>query len=381
MKKILLFLILITFFIPNIKAEDIEVSAKSAILMNYDTGDIIYKKNENEKLAPASMTKMMSLILIMEQIDNKNLSFSEKINISTNASSMGGSQIFLQPNTQEKVNDLIKAVTVASANDAVVALAEKIAGSEKSFVKLMNKKAKEIGCLNTHFENVHGLDSENHYSTAYDMALIAKELIKHKTILKYSKIYEEYFTKSDGTKIWLVNTNKLVRFDKTVDGLKTGYTEKAGYCLTATAKRNNMRLISVLMNEKDSKERTKDTQNLLSYGFNSYKLQKILKKNKILGKVKVYHGKEKVANLVATEDVNKLVKISQNDKKYKLKLNTKKIVAPVKKGEKVGNLQIVDSNNKIYKNISLTVDKNIEKNNYLDVILNSIKQIIGGSKI
>lgn len=379
MKKIGIFFLFLVFLIPNVKAEELEISAKSGILMSYDTGDILYKKNESEKLAPASMTKIMSLILIMDQVENGNLKLDEKVEISQNASSMGGSQIFLQPNTKEKVDDLIKAITVASANDAVVALAEKIAGSEKAFVNLMNKKAQELGCKNTHFENVHGLDSDNHYSTAYDMALMAKELIRHEKILNYSKIYEEYFTKSDGTKIWLVNTNKLVRFDKTVDGLKTGYTQKAGYCLTATAKKNNMRLISVLMNEADSKTRTKDTQSLLTYGFNSYKIQKILKKNKKVGKIKINRGKEKTADLIVNTDISKLIKISDSNKKYKLDIKKYNVTAPIKVGEKVGELKIIDEDGNTYKKVPLTINKNIERNSYFDVLLTSLKQLIGGN--
>lgn len=365
-------------FIVNVNAEDLDIKAKSAILINYDSGDVIYKKNESEKLAPASMTKIMSLIIIMDNIDNGNLSLDEKVEISKNASSMGGSQIFLQPNTKEKVNDLIKAITVASANDAVVALSEKIAGSEKAFVKLMNKKAKELGCYNTHFENVHGLDSENHYSTAYDMSIMAKELIKHQRILNYSKIYEEYFTKSDGTKIWMVNTNKLVRFNKYVDGLKTGYTKNAGYCLTATAKKNKMRLISVVMNEKDSKERTQDTEALLSYGFNGYKIQKIVSNKKILGKITVKRGKEKNVNIVSKENVSKLVKKIDKNKNYKLKIITNKVVAPVKTGDTVGSLKIYNENGSLYKTVDLTVDKNIKRSTYFDILKNTFKQIIGG---
>ena len=239
-------------------------------------------------------------------------------------------------------------------------------------------KAKELGCYNTHFENVHGLDSENHYSTAYDMSIMAKELIKHQRILNYSKIYEEYFTKSDGTKIWMVNTNKLVRFNKYVDGLKTGYTKNAGYCLTATAKKNKMRLISVVMNEKDSKERTQDTEALLSYGFNGYKIQKIVSNKKILGKITVKRGKEKNVNIVSKENVSKLVKKIDKNKNYKLKIITNKVVAPVKTGDTVGSLKIYNENGSLYKTVDLTVDKNIKRSTYFDILKNTFKQIIGG---
>ena len=249
MKKIILIILLMFSFLLPVNAAEMEISAKSAILMDQNTGKVLYKKNENEKLAMASMTKIMSLLLIMEKIDEGVIKYDDIVEISQEASSMGGSQIFLNPGDKYKVKDLLKGVAMASANDAVVALAEKTYGSKESFIEAMNKRAEELNLKNTHFVNVHGLDDENHYSSSYDMAIMAKELLKYEKILDYTKVYEEYLQKPDGSQIWLVNTNKLVRFYDGVDGLKTGYTAKAGYCLTATAKKNNLRLISVVMGE------------------------------------------------------------------------------------------------------------------------------------
>ena len=211
MKKICLFFILL--FIPLfVHAEDLNLAenAKSAILIEVSTGEVIYSKNPHEKLAPASMTKIMSLIIIMENIEKGNLNWNDIVVVSKNAASMGGSQIFLEANERMSVEDLIKGICVASGNDATVALAEKIAGTESSFVKLMNEKVQDLGLKNTHFVNSTGLDADNHYSSAYDMAMMAKELVRHEKILEFSSIYEDYLRKNTSNSFWLVNTNKVL---------------------------------------------------------------------------------------------------------------------------------------------------------------------------
>ena len=231
MKKILCSLFLFLVGIMSVSAlestADLAPNSKSAILLDATTGTILYKKNEHEKLAPASMTKVMSMLLIMEAIDNGSLSLEDEVLISENAANMGGSQVYLQAGEVYQVKELLKGIAVASGNDAVVAMAEKVSGTVEEFVKRMNERAKELGAVDTNFVNPHGLDAENHYTTAYDMALFAKELLKHPTILQYTSIYEDYLQKKDGSSIWLVNTNKLVRFYDGVDGLKTGFTTTA----------------------------------------------------------------------------------------------------------------------------------------------------------
>ena len=266
MKKILLCLFIFIIGISKVHAVTLAPNAKSAILIEASSGEIIYESNMDEKRAPASMTKMMSLVLIMEEIENGNLKIDEEIKISENAASMGGSQIYLEAGEIMTVNDLLKGICMASANDAVVALAERISGTEEEFVKRMNKKAKELGLTNTNFENSTGLDSDNHYSSAKDMALIARELVKHDKILEYSSTFEDYLRQNTNKKFWLVNTNKLIKTYEGMDGLKTGFTESALYCLTATAKRNNMRLIGVVMKEESSNIRNSDMTELLNYG-------------------------------------------------------------------------------------------------------------------
>ena len=213
MKKILVLFFISLLFIPNIKAEEVSTLAensKSAILLEPTTGEIIYEKNSHEKLPPASMTKIMSMLLIMESIESGIIKWNDTITVSSNASSMGGSQILLETGEKMSVEDLFKGVAIASGNDAVVALSEAIAGTEEMFVKMMNDKVKELGLKNTNFKNPHGLDTANHYSTAYDMAMIAKELLKHKKVLEYTSVYETYLRENLPTKIWLVNTNKVV---------------------------------------------------------------------------------------------------------------------------------------------------------------------------
>lgn len=211
MKKLLLVIVAFCFMIINVyAAEDYATGAKSAILIDSASGKVLFEKNADEKLAPASMTKLGSMLMIMEAIDNGNLKLDDKVTISEEAANMGGSQVFLEAGEVYTVHDLLKGVAIASGNDAVVALAEKVAGSQSEFVEMMNKRFKEIGAKNTNFVNAHGLDAEGHYSTARDMSIIAQELLKHEKILEYTSIYEEYLEKNDGTKTWLVNTNKVV---------------------------------------------------------------------------------------------------------------------------------------------------------------------------
>ena len=211
MKKLLLVIVAFCFMIINVyAAEDYATGAKSAILIDSASGKVLFEKNADEKLAPASMTKLGSMLMIMEAIDNGNLKLDDKVTISEEAANMGGSQVFLEAGEVYTVHDLLKGVAIASGNDAVVALAEKVAGSQSEFVEMMNKRFKEIGAKNTNFVNAHGLDADGHYSTARDMSIIAQELLKHEKILEYTSIYEEYLEKNDGTKTWLVNTNKVV---------------------------------------------------------------------------------------------------------------------------------------------------------------------------
>ena len=375
MKKIVFILIsLCSFiFIKNVNAVEMDISAKSAILVDFNTGKVLYSKNENEPLAMASMTKVMSMLLIMEKIDDGSLKYDDIVEISTESSSMGGSQIFLNPGDKYKVIDLLKGVAMASANDAVVALAEKTYGSKEHFIEAMNKKAESLGLKNTHFVNVHGLDEEGHYSSAYDMSVMARELLKHEKILDFTRVYEEYLTKPDGSQIWLVNTNKLVRFYDGVDGLKTGFTQKAGYCLTATGKKNNLRLISVVMGEESIEKRSSDTVKLLNYGFNTFKVNLIKNKSEILGKVNVQKGKKENVDVVLVNDLIELLNASDKPSNYKFKILVDKITAPVKKGDVIGKVKVLNDNGILISEVDITVNENVLKANLWDLFKRNLK--------
>ena len=382
MKKIFITVLLFLLLIPTtlVKAEadlSLAPNAKSVILLEASTGEIIYQRNANEKLHPASMTKMMSMLLIMEAIEKGSLKWTDVVTVSENASGMGGSQILLETGEKMTVDDLFKGIAIASGNDAVVALAEKVAGTEEVFVKMMNDKAKELGLKNTNFKNPHGLDDNDHYSSAYDMAMIGKELVKHEKVLEYSSIYEYYLRDGTDRETWLVNTNKLVRFYDGVDGLKTGYTKEAGYCLTATALKNGMRVIAVVMGEPDSKTRNKEVTELLDYTYAQYDLNVVMSKNKVVGKGIVNKGKEKYAELVLKEDATSLNKKGEASENISYEVDVYEINAPVKTGDIVGNF-ILKDNNKIIKKIDITVKDNIDKANFFDLYLRNLKEILSG---
>lgn len=382
MKKILL--IIMSFFVLNLNVlaeEDFAPNGKSAILVDNLSGKVLYEKNADEKLAPASMTKLASMLMVMEAIDNGNLKFEDKVTISEEAANMGGSQVFLQAGEVYTVYDLLKSVAIASGNDAVVALAEKIGGSQSGFIDMLNKRLKEIGATNTNFVNAHGLDAEGHYSTARDMSIIARELLKHPKILEFTSIYEEYLEKNDGSRIWLVNTNKLVRFYDGVDGLKTGFTKTAGYCLTATASKNNFRLISVVMGEDTSENRSSDIVKMLNYGFNTFKINIIKTKGESLGKVRVEKGKQDKANIVLLNDATEILKNTDPVTEYNFNLKVNKIKAPVKVGDIVGTAEIIDSEGNIVDEVDVTVEKDIKKANILDYMLRNLKTIGFGKSI
>lgn len=362
------------------KSEEINLAqnAKAAILIDASTGQILFEKNSHEKLAPASMTKIMSMLIIVEAIDDGRLSWDDEVTASENASNMGGSQILLETGEKMKVEDMFKGIAVASGNDAVVALAEAVAGTTDEFVKLMNAKVQELGLKDTNFKNPHGLDDANHYSSAYDMAMIARELVKHEKVLEFTSIYEDYLRKGTSKEFWLVNTNKLVRFYSGVDGLKTGYTKEAGYCLTATAKKNNMRLLSVVMGEESSGLRNSETSSMLDYGFAQYKSNELIKKGEVVKEVEIEKAKQKSVSIVTSEEASILMK--KTDKMGEITYETEidKIKAPIKVGDKVGALNIKEDG-KLIRKINLTVKEEIKKANILELYIRYLSDIVVGN--
>ena len=378
MKKILIIIFLFTLLpLTKVKGEELNLAenAKSAILIEASTGEILYQKNANEKLAPASMTKIMSLILIMENIENGNLKWNDVVVVSKNASSMGGSQIFLETNEMMTVEDLVKGICIASGNDATVALAEKIAGTEKAFVKLMNDKAKSLGLKNTNFVNATGLDAEGHYSTAYDMSVMARELVRHEKILEFSSIYEDYLRKNTSKSFWLVNTNRLVKFYSYIDGLKTGYTKNAGYCLTATGQKRNMRLISVVMGEESSDKRSTDTLAMLDYGFNMYSINTVVSKKNSLGNVPVNLGKKENVDIKVVKDINILNNSQKGERNINYELITNNITAPVKVGDVIGKIKVYEDGKYMYTE-DVTVAFDVDKASIWKILIRNIKDII-----
>lgn len=381
MKKIVTLLICVSFLLPlrGVKADtDLAPNAKSAILIEASTGKIIYEKNSHEKLAPASMTKMMSMLLIIENIENGVIGWDDMVTASENASGMGGSQILLETGEQMSVSDLFKGIAVASGNDAVVALAEAIAGTEEEFVNMMNERAKQLGLTDTVFKNPHGLDDANHYSSAYDMMLIAKELSKHEKVFEYTSIYEDYLRKGTPKELWLVNTNKLTRFYPGVDGLKTGFTETAGYCLTATAKKNGMRLIAVVMGEADSKVRNAEVTSMLDYGFAQYKVNELINTDTIITKAEIEKGKRKQVELVPIQNVTVVTRKTEKIGNITYDLHLDAVKAPIQKGEKVGTLDILENGNIIQK-IDVTVRENVKKASFIDLYLRYFGDMLGGA--
>ena len=388
MKKICFFVFCFLFLIPTLYAEKLTSSnneknniindGKSAILIEASTGKVLYEKNSHDRYAPASMTKIMSMILIIEEIEKGKLKWNDNLIASEYAASMGGSQIFLQPNEKMTVKDLFKAVAIGSANDATVVFAEKIAGTEEKFVKKMNEKAKEMRLKDTNFKNSVGLDTANHYSSAYDMAQMAKELVKHEKIFEFTTIYEDYLRQNTDNKFWLVNTNKLIKIYEGADGLKTGYTKEAGYCLTATAKRDNMRLIATIMGASDSKSRNSNMSKLLDYGYNSYEMQTEVKKGEIVTKKKMLKAKDEELEIVTIEDASILVEKGEEKAALNYEIKLDNIKLPIKRGDKVGVLRLKEGN-KIVNSTYLTVKKDVKKANIMELYIRNIKNILVGS--
>lgn len=345
MKKILILLLLLLPY--SVFADELIPNAKSGILMEVNSGKILFEKDKDMKLSVASMTKMMAQIIIMEEIEKGKIHWDDVVTASKNASSMGGSQIYLETGEKMTVEDLMKGISVASGNDATVAMAEYIAGTEEKFVRRMNKKAKELGLKNTHFMNCTGLDEKDHYSSSYDMAVIARELvINHPDILKFSSIYEDYLRENTDHKFWLVNTNKLVSQYEGTDGLKTGHTDDAGYCLAATAKRDNLRLIAIVLGESDSKIRNQETMGLLDYGFSNVKVKELKKKGEFIKKMYFEKADKKEVDVILKDSLTVIEEAGdKGNYQYKVMLND--INLPIGKNTLVGKILVFDHSTEV----------------------------------
>ena len=345
--------------------ENKKSNVKSSILMSLDTGDVIKQNNAYEHLSPASVTKLMSILLILEAIDSGKIKLTDEVAATENAVSKGGSQIWLEVGEKMTVNDLFKAVVIASANDACTLLGEYVAGSDSAFVDMMNKRVETLGLNNSHFENCTGLDDEvtNHYSCAYDLAAIAKEVMKHKLILKYSTVWLDSLRNG---KTELNNTNKMINKYNGMTGLKTGTTSNAGFCLCATATRDGISFVSVVLGAQTSDERFALTQELLDYGFANYKLDNIKIDNSKLKTVKVKNGVDK--SITPKCELNKKLLLPKNSDKITYEYSfLDEVKAPVKKGDKLGVITVYSGNKKI-SSIELKSDKNIKSVTFLYIL-------------
>ncbi|AEN87722.1 D-alanyl-D-alanine carboxypeptidase (Penicilin binding protein) [Priestia megaterium WSH-002] len=369
MKRTIVKLLVVIFLFPLMtqpvlaaekKSSELADSARSAILIERDTGKILYEKNSNQELPPASMTKIMTMILIMEALDKGKITLKDKVRASEYAASMGGSQIFLEPGEEMTVNDLLKGIAIGSGNDASMAMAEYLAGSEEKFVAKMNQKAKELGLTHTKFQNPTGLPVENHYSTAHDMAMMGRELLKYEKIINYTSKYEAYLRTDTDKKFWLVNTNRLVKFYPGVDGLKTGFTGQAKYCLTATAKKGNMRVLAVVFGASTPKDRNNQVTKMLDYAFSQYTTKPLYKKGDVITKIDVNKGSEDQVTAVTSEPISVLLKKGNaaKDVKTEVKMN-EKLNAPIQKGDKIGTLTI-KKDNKVVNSSPLLAKEDID---------------------
>ena len=380
MKKVICFFICVCFMMHSVVVfaegnTDLGLNAKSAILMEEATGNILYESNPDERLPIASVTKVMTMLLIMEAVDSGKISLDDMVTVSENAMSYGGSTMFLETGEQLTVNDMLKGIAVASANDGCVAMAEHLAGSESAFVDMMNEKAKELGMENTHFMNTNGLDEDDHYSSARDVAIMSRELMKHETIFNYTSIWMDTLR---GGKFQLANTNKLIRFYDGANGLKTGSTSKALCCLSAAAKRNDMQLIAVVLGAPTSAERFASAKSLLDYGFANYEVNTQITAGDEVQKIAVEKGVDKEVDVVAGDSCSTLVKKGQEDnitKEIKIDETT---TAPIEAGQKIGTMTI-SRDGEVIADIDLNASSAVEKKGIGLIIKDFFATIFFGS--
>lgn len=380
MKKVICFFICVCFMMHSVVVfaegnTDLGLNAKSAILMEESTGNILYESNPDERLPIASVTKVMTMLLIMEAVDSGKISLNDMVTVSENAMSYGGSTMFLETGEQLTVNDMLKGIAVASANDGCVAMAEHLAGSESAFVDMMNEKAKELGMENTHFMNTNGLDEDDHYSSARDVAIMSRELMKHETIFNYTSIWMDTLR---GGKFQLANTNKLIRFYDGANGLKTGSTSKALCCLSAAAKRNDMQLIAVVLGAPTSAERFASAKSLLDYGFANYAVNTQITAGDEVQKIAVEKGVDKEVDVVAGDSCSTLVKKGQEDNITKEIKIDETITAPIEAGQKIGTMTI-SRDGEVIADIDLNASSAVEKKGIGLIIKDFFATIFFGS--
>ncbi|MGI6453381.1 MAG: D-alanyl-D-alanine carboxypeptidase family protein [Syntrophomonadaceae bacterium] len=360
---------IMVFSVP-VQAESIDVSAKSYILMDADSGQVLLAKDENARMAPASMTKLMTLILAMEDLEEGKVGLKDRVIASENAWKMGGSQIYLEPGEEMTYEDMLIAIAVGSANDACVAVAEHLEGTHQNFVDRMNKKAEELGLKNTHFVNSHGLSDVGHYTSAYDMAVIARHALQYPKILEYTAI-KEYDLRQGEFKLF--NTNKLLWWYQGADGFKTGFTNDALWCLTSTAKRDGLRLISVVMASSQQHGNFRDSMTLFNYGFAKYSYKTFYNQGTVCGEVRVGKGIEDKVEVVAADNAGCIVlKGEEKNLSSRIEL-TSYIDAPVQEGQKLGEILVFD-NDELVKKVDLVSARSVPRAGFIREITKMIAE-------
>jgi D-alanyl-D-alanine carboxypeptidase (penicillin-binding protein 5/6) len=351
------------------KTNIMELKARSSLLMDAETGTVLLEKDSHERLPMASVTKVMSMLLFMEAIDSGKFGYDDMVTTSEYAAGMGGSQAYIEPGEEFTVRDALKAIAIHSSNDVTVALAEKVSGSEEVFVAAMNRKAEELGMNDTKFKDTTGLTEDDHYSSAYDIAVMSRELVnKHPGILEFTRIWQDKFRNGEFS---LDNTNKLVKFYNGADGLKTGFISKAGYCLSATAKRGDMRLISVVLGEPDSNTRFAESRKLLDYGFANFEISQVNQKGEEVGVVDVRKGMKSNVTVVYPDDVKLLLNKGEKGNITREVKPEETITAPIQQGQKVGEV-IFAINEKEVRRVDLVAGSEVEKASFTRLFIRLI---------
>lgn len=380
MKKILQILVcfslilvfLLTSNIQIANASEVDITSKSAILVENDSGEILFSKDETKHLPVASMVKMMTILISLEELDAGNVNLDTMITTSENASGMGGSQVFIDPYVEYSFEDLLKSVIVASANDASVALAEYFNGNENAFTNRMNKRAKELGMTDTNYTNCTGLPASEQYSCAKDTAILLREILKHDAYHKYSTIWMDELIHPSGRKTELTNTNRLIRYYQGCDSGKTGSTNEAGCCLGASAKRGDMRLVSVIVGAENSKTRFNESAMLLNYGFGNFESKKLVDSSKPISNISVSKGKLDSVPAYSKENFTAVVKKGESNG-YETSLDLKEnATAAIKKGDKLGQICVLKDGN-VIKKIDVISGENVDRQNIIETAQKVIK--------
>ncbi|AXF57810.1 D-alanyl-D-alanine carboxypeptidase family protein [Salicibibacter kimchii] len=371
----------VLLFLPQMASgeeESTEMAEETgaAILMEVDTGEVLYKKNEHEALPPASMTKIMTMLLIMEDIANDELSFDEMVTTSEKAASMGGSQIFLETGEEMSVRDMLKAIAIASGNDASVAMAEHISGSEETFVERMNERAEELGLEDTTFYNSNGLPADGHETSAHDLAVMARELLQYEEITSFTGVYDDYLRQGTDEEFWLVNTNRLLKFFDGMDGLKTGFTNESKYGLTATAKRDDMRLVTVVMGAETPKMRNADVSELLNYGFANYQVEPMFDQGAAVTSIPVEKGTQDSVVGRLDSNISLLHGKQESSENVTENIELKTLQAPIEKGEVIGKFQLQRGEDTLAES-AIVAGETVESASWWQLFKRSTLRIIG----